>query len=141
MSISSAVNAAPESGGGIRSSSSFVNKRRFNSLLIGSPGTIARCPSRSAVEEIRSSNRKSACRAAASGPWQWKHLSARIGRTSRLYWTVGTAGVSATTANGSPLFKHANRTMIVRADQPDPCVTVRSGFGKAFTIEVSGDHD
>ena len=49
------------------------------------PGTITASVFRSAVS-LRSS-RRSALRALASGPWQVKQFSERIGRMSRLKWT------------------------------------------------------
>src|SRR5437763_814395 len=48
-----------------------------------------------ATATSRWSSRSSALRAALSGPWHLKQLSARRGRTSRLYWSLPSAGFSA----------------------------------------------
>src|SRR5947208_9560144 len=58
--------------------------RFTNSLLSASPGTTACRPPRSAFAAASLSSRRGIFFAVASGPWQPKHLSESIGRTSRL---------------------------------------------------------
>ena len=72
-----------ESAGGIRSSSSSLEIRRYNSLCVKSPGRITHIES-SIAASVPSfvSNRRSASRRSASGPWQAKHRSDRTGSTS-----------------------------------------------------------
>jgi len=68
-------------GGGMSCSGSSASIRATSSLSSGFPGTMAvDCMAMS-----RRSSRKSALRAALSGPWQAKQFSERIGRISRLY--------------------------------------------------------
>ena len=62
-------------------SASSARMRSTSSLSSGLPGTMA--PASTAAS--RWSSRRSALRAALSGPWQAKQFSARIGRMSRLY--------------------------------------------------------
>ena len=89
--------------------------RAISSLSSGLPGTIddfdGDIPS-------RVSSRKSAWRVSASGPWQWKHLSERIGRMSRSKsGSAGRSGVlkapnttaAATTSAASELATHRSR--------------------------------
>ena len=91
--ISCLLSGLPESAGGMRISSSSVSSRRRTSLCSGLPGAIAGLPSRSAVALSTRSKRNSAWSWSLSGPWQAKHLSARIGRMSRLNCT-GSAAVA-----------------------------------------------
>ena len=72
-------------GGGITSSLSFVVMRRISSLFSSDPGTTATSPD-SPLPNAASftSSRSSALRLFASGPWQVKQFSERIGRMSRL---------------------------------------------------------
>jgi hypothetical protein len=59
--------------------------RRNISLASGSPGTIDRRPPRNSILAVDSMSRRIfVFRFAASGPWQVKHLSEKIGRMSRL---------------------------------------------------------
>ena len=59
--------------------------RPISSLAVTSPSTMACLPHpKSALAEASLSSRKGIFFATASGPWQVKHLSDRIGRTSRL---------------------------------------------------------
>ena len=54
--------------------------------LFTSPGTIAVSPLLAGfVASSRMSSRSPESRLFLSGPWQWKQLSERIGRMSRLY--------------------------------------------------------
>ena len=78
-----ASSCLPESGGGMRSSSSSVVMRATSSLSLGLPGTTAETPSRSAKAPSRVSRRRSALRCLASGPWQAKQLSLSSGWMSR----------------------------------------------------------
>ena len=95
VSISSGVSVLWLSAGGIRSDSSSLVMRAINSLASGSPGDTGVIPdSASPIALSRWSSRKPALRDAASGPWQAKHLSDRIGRTSRLKLT-GTSPAAA----------------------------------------------
>ena len=81
--------------GGIRISSSSANRiRRINSLDSGWPGTMARSPLSSAAMAVSNwSRRKPPSTCLASGPWQARHLSDKIGRTSRLKSTLSSAEV------------------------------------------------
>jgi len=83
VSISGSASFRPDQAGGIRRASSAVT-RFSSSLEAGSPGTIARRPPRSPFADASMSSRKGAPFLTESGPWQVKHLSERIGRTSRL---------------------------------------------------------
>ena len=65
--------------------------RATSSLPSSSPGVIAPA----LIASSRRSNRKSALRAALSGPWQAKQFSARMGRTSRLYSSRGRSVANA----------------------------------------------
>ena len=67
-------------GGGITLDGSSQKMRLTSLLLSGSPGTMA--PFLTAA--VRWSRRNRALRDPASGPWQAKQFSARIGRMSRL---------------------------------------------------------
>src|SRR5262249_30817856 len=79
-----------ESGGGIRSSSLSLKIRLISSLFSGLPATTT-----FVVTPLPVSNRNSAWRASASGPWQVKHLSDRMGRMSRSYDTAGRVSATA----------------------------------------------
>ena len=81
VSISAAVNATPAETGGIRIAGIAAVIRRINLLATTSPGTIARFAASSL------SSRSAIPFAFASGPWHAKHLSERMGRTSRLNCT------------------------------------------------------
>src|SRR5262245_53119070 len=70
--------------------------RRATSLSSGLPGTIGVAPeSAGLIASSRKSSRNSPWRAFLSGPWQWKHVSDRIGRTSRLNSIFAGIGRSA----------------------------------------------
>ena len=69
-------------GGGMTKSGSWLSIRRRISLCSGEPAATACLPSRASFEDASSSSLRSACRWAASGPWQWKQCSERIGRIS-----------------------------------------------------------
>ena len=69
VAICSADRVLPECGGGMTSSRSADVMRAISSPSRPWPAT---------------SSRRSASRSASSGPWQTKHVSDRIGRTSRL---------------------------------------------------------
>ncbi len=71
--------------------------RRMSSLSPLLPGTITASVSRSA-DSLRS-NRRSALRAFASGPWQGKQFSEKIGKMSRPKWTG--SGSPACAAGGT----------------------------------------
>ena len=76
--------------------------RAISSLLSTSPGTMA--PALMAAS--RRSSRRSAFRAALSGPWHAKQFSARIGRTSRLYSKRGrSAAVAGAWQSGKSAIK------------------------------------
>jgi hypothetical protein len=81
-------------------SGSVERSRSRSTLASGFPGTIAGLPSRGAVAPLSVSRRRSAWRLAASGPWQAKQVSARIGRMSRSNRTPDGAGASAACAPG-----------------------------------------
>src|SRR5271165_5543401 len=76
--------------------------RRTTSLRSGSPGTMAKRPFASSIRAPASvSKRNFVFRLAASGPWQAKHWSERIGRISRLNsisWPVSTVAASKANA-------------------------------------------
>src|SRR5688572_8732281 len=73
---------------------------RFTSVLAaGSPSTMARRPPVSALAAASLSRRSGIFFAVASGPWQRKHLSDRIGLTSRLNSRGRSAPQSELTAN------------------------------------------
>src|SRR6266536_4290996 len=66
--------------------------RRIIMLAAGSPSTTARRPPpKSLLAAASLSSRRGIFFATASGPWHPKHLSERIGRTSRLNRTAGSA--------------------------------------------------
>ena len=84
--------SCPMAAGGMRLALSEADTRRNNSLLPGSPGTMALRPPLSAVAApCSSSSRSDVIRLASSGPWQAKQFSDRIGRMSRLNCTVAPA--------------------------------------------------
>ena len=76
----------PDSGGGIGSFA--ARRRRMTSLRSGAPGTTGARPSMRTVAPSKVSRRNLSepcfLRPSASGPWQEKHFSERIGSTSRL---------------------------------------------------------
>ena len=84
----SAVSFLCDDGGGMRCSSSSARSRRLtNSDSSSLPGAMAP----RSIAAARSSKRSLALRAAESGPWQEKHVSARIGRMSRLNFSGASA--------------------------------------------------
>ena len=91
FSFCAAVSSLWIDAGGIRSSLSSEKIRWISSLSSGLPGTMA--PILTATS--RRSNRRSALRAALSGPWQAKQFSARIGRMSRLKLSFGSSAPCA----------------------------------------------
>ena len=92
--------------------------RCTNSLLSGRPGTITKLPPRSDLAASSTSSRRSASRFAASGPWQRKQLSERIGRMSRLKSIAGGAAQrrrgQQQQPHGPHAHSHANRSRDVR---------------------------
>ena len=76
------VSFLPDFGGGITSSGSVLVMRRISSLSPLLPGTMTGSLVRRAPSFT--SSRRSALRVLASGPWQMKQFSERIGRMSRL---------------------------------------------------------
>ena len=74
---SAAVGAFPVEGGGITRSGSSCTSLASSSLSSGAPGSATKSTSSC------TSRRRSPLRAAASGPWQSKQYSERIGSTSR----------------------------------------------------------
>ena len=83
-------------GGGMITSGSVLAIRARISLASGFPGTMAVPPlSSAAMATPRSSSLNPACRSSASGPWQAKQRSERIGRTSRLKSIRGPSAASA----------------------------------------------
>src|SRR5687767_2992663 len=74
----------PESRGGICLSTSVVTSRRYASLSPGFPGTIAAPCGRAATASSRVCKLRLPLICALTGPWHWKQVSDRIGRTSRL---------------------------------------------------------
>src|SRR6266496_1771973 len=87
-----------DSGGGIRSSGSWVVIRRNNSLSALLPGMITDLPSLIRNTPSRVSSRSFPLRAFSSGPWHWKQLSDKIGRISRLKSTLPLPGARSTLA-------------------------------------------
>ena len=85
------------SGGGMISSGSVALMRAMTALRFRSPGTMAVSPLLSGlVAPANSSSRSPALRPLlASGPWQPKQRSERIGRTSRLKSTRSAAEARA----------------------------------------------
>src|SRR5215475_2780804 len=73
----------------MRTESSVELIRRIISLLLTSPGTIAKQPPLISARAPSSiSKRRFVVLLALSGPWQAKHRSERIGRMSRLNSTT-----------------------------------------------------
>ena len=97
MSFSAAESGRCSSGGGMTSSGSVALRRAMTALRLRSPGTMAVSPLFSRlVAPANSSRRKPALRPLlASGPWQPKQRSERIGRTSRLKSTRSAATATA----------------------------------------------
>src|SRR6266487_4501395 len=87
-----------DSGGGIKSSGSWVVIRRNNSLSALLPGTITVLPSLTRNAPSLVSSRSFPLRAFSSGPWHWKQLSDKIGRISRLKSTLPLLGARSTLA-------------------------------------------
>ena len=84
----------------------FSAVMRFTMVLAsGSPSTIAWRPPRSAFAAASLSRRSGIFLATASGPWQVKHLSERIGRTSRLKSTGLGIGSVADTRHGEQNYR------------------------------------
>ncbi len=98
--------------GGIRSSASCDRIRRISSLSSGLPGVMAPA----SMAACRSSRRRSASRAAASGPWQAKQCRARIGRISVVNRT-GFGDVSVE--------RPAGATPVVRSSPKPAVIAVR----------------
>src|SRR5262245_37381579 len=87
----SGVSFLRDAGGGI-CSFGLVEKMRWTSSLSSAlPGSNAP----TLIAAARWSSRSDALRAALSGPWQAKQLSARMGRISRLYSSLVWAGAGA----------------------------------------------
>ena len=84
ISFSILVRVLFDLGGGITSPFSSLMIRNHASLFLRSPGTIACPPLIFAVAPSIVSRRRFALRVLGSKPWQEKHLSERIGLTSRL---------------------------------------------------------
>ena len=96
-----AVSLSFESGGGICSSGSSEKIRAMSSLTSLLPGTIT-----SAFASCSRSSRSFALRALPSGPWHVKHVSERIGSTSRLKSTAafadnGSSKIAMSTMRGT----------------------------------------
>src|SRR5438552_4879163 len=87
-----------DSGGGIKSSESWVVILRNNSLVALLPGTITVLPSLTRNAPSLVSSRSFPLRAFSSGPWHWKQLSDRIGRISRLKSTLPLRAARSTLA-------------------------------------------
>ena len=69
-------------------SASSLVMRCQSSLSFKLPATTARVPSRSAKADSSRSSLSFALRSFLEGPWQWKQLLERMGRTSRLNFTL-----------------------------------------------------
>jgi hypothetical protein len=80
------------------SSSCGLVTRRTSSLSALRPGMTGVTPSRVRVAPSRESRRSLPLREPSSGPWQEKHLSERMGRTSRLKSIACVAGAAAEAA-------------------------------------------
>ena len=87
-----------EPGGGICSSGSRLSTRRIISASLALPGSKA--PADIALS--RTSKRRSASRLLESGPWQKKHLSDRMERTSRLKSGGGAASLGGAAHSALP---------------------------------------
>ena len=87
-------------GGGIISLRSVAVMRAISSLAFRSPGTIAASPDAAGRNaSSRTSSRKSAFRAFASGPWHAKQFSDRMGRISRLKLTSSACTIAREASN------------------------------------------
>ena len=111
---SDSVRDLPDRSGGMRSSSNSGAIRYSSSLSSTFPATTAWPPVESAaVIPSRESTRRPASRVSGSGPWHWKHLSERIGRTSR---AKSTGALSSTRSSGpAEPAGHAVRARTVKA--------------------------
>ena len=115
-------------GGGITTSGSVLVIRAMISLFAGSPGTTAVVPlSSSAIAASRTSSRRPACLSSASGPWQEKHRSERIGRTSRL---------KSRPASAARADEALSRAEIATTIAP-PCAVVRPMNGSKGNTRVA----
>ena len=94
-----AVSFRFDSGGGMSSSASFEKMRAMISLSALLPGTMT-----SRLASASTSKRSLALRALASGPWQVKQVSERIGKTSRL--KSGAANTLQATENTAMEIQH-----------------------------------
>ena len=106
ISFWAAVRVFVVAGGGINSSASVEWMRAISSLDFGSFGAMA--PDSMAAS--RRSSRRSALRAALSGPWQAKQFSARMGRMSRLYSSLGASAAVAGPAAHAPASPRPDRS-------------------------------
>jgi hypothetical protein len=116
--FSAAVSFLCDFGGGITSSLSSLTIRSQASLFVRSPGTIARTPSISAVAPSDVLSLSVALRVWGSKPWQAKHLSERIGRTSRL----------------NPIVAHSSPALPI----PAPTLRYRRRAGRTASVRRTG---
>src|SRR5262249_7061951 len=101
----------------------------IRSLLSASPGTMAS----PLMASSRRSSRRSALRAALSAPWQAKQFSAKMGRTSRLYWSFFSA------ARTAELTTESQRTQRENKNRDDRTIRFISGFPFCFFLCVLCD--
>ena len=134
------VSFLPDFGGGMTSSASLLATRSISSLSLLLPGTITGSFFRSA-SSLRSS-RSSALRALASGPWQVKQFSDRIGRMSLLKWTGSESPARAAEETG-PWAKnrHTTQQAIRRAAPSDFGMMCGRTGNRGDRIRSLGSHN
>jgi hypothetical protein len=77
-------------------------------------------------------------RPVSSGPWQWKHLSERIGRTSRVKSTGLVAGASDGVASAAETASGTMSRARQRARGPNESTVVSDRFGCGWPIKTAG---
>ncbi len=100
------------------SSAYVLMTRRNSSLSALLPGTTGVRSCRVRVAPSRVSRRNRPSRASSSGPWQWKHLSERMGLTCRLKSmgaATAKAGASAQAMTSDGVLKEAAASAKARA--------------------------
>ena len=105
----------------------------INSLASRSPGAMAPA----SIAASRLSRRRSALRAALSGPWHGKQFSARIGRTSRLYCSVTRSPAVAAADADRPGCEHEHSRSSV-AERSLPFAGANAGQGTRATSDQAG---
>jgi hypothetical protein len=115
MSFCASVSACFVSGGGITSSGFREKTRRMSSLWAGLPETMGISPDlRGLTASSRRSSRSFALRALSSGPWHWKQLRERMGRTSRWKSTDLDAPQAGRASRNHPARRSGHRKSFAR---------------------------